>query len=114
MPASDGLGESGRPYVKPLHELVSHSAPQMSSGARDAVKEYGGWTDMVQSYGGKAHEMISRRLGRSQTRWRSMMLKRRRKGSKGSPEKPKEMSGWGTVILDVMHSLRDDTVMGSR
>jgi hypothetical protein len=27
----------------------------MSSGAKDAVKSYGGWTSTVQSYGGKAH-----------------------------------------------------------
>lgn len=31
----------------------------MSEGARDAVKESGGWTDMVQSYGGKAHDSDS-------------------------------------------------------
>jgi hypothetical protein len=30
--------------------------PPLSSGAEDAVKSYGGWTDTVQSYGGKAHD----------------------------------------------------------
>jgi len=30
-------------------------APQLSSGAKDAVKSYGGWTDTVQTYGGKDH-----------------------------------------------------------
>lgn len=31
-------------------------APPMSSGAKAAVKSSGGWTNMVQSYGGKAHD----------------------------------------------------------
>lgn len=30
-------------------------APSLSSGAKDAVKSYGGWTDTVQTYGGKGH-----------------------------------------------------------
>ena len=30
-------------------------APQLSSGAKDAVKSYVGWTDTVQTYGGKGH-----------------------------------------------------------
>ena len=28
----------------------------MSSGAKNVVKQYGGWTNMVQTYGGKAHD----------------------------------------------------------
>lgn len=28
----------------------------MSEGARDAVKDSGGWTHTVESYGGKAHD----------------------------------------------------------
>lgn len=60
MPATDGLGQlSLACHVPRFSALADGVAPEMSDGARDAVKESGGWTSMVQSYGGKAHDADS-------------------------------------------------------
>ena len=67
MPATDGFGEYS--LARPAFVKDAHSqAPQMSSGAKQAVKDSGGWTHFVQSYGGKAHDAGDREGGKADRR----------------------------------------------
>jgi hypothetical protein len=48
MPASDGLSGGSEPPKLKKNQLKA-TAPHPNSGAKDAVKFYGGWTDTVQA-----------------------------------------------------------------
>lgn len=80
--ASVSIPSRGRPSKD-----ADSQAPQMSSGAKQAVKDSGGWTHFVQSYGGKAHDAGDREEARQIAEKMAYYDSQNSKGSSGGGSK---------------------------